>query len=224
MIAPYGNLGQRGTRTDLSFLSHVSLRGNNIRNRHHLTERVERHTETLDMPPAIDPALKDKPANPPVVIPSGGGNNIIVRPVQVSQQTHGKVAFIIRDPAREATLFLKLSSTSARNMGILWQTSKSVEQQVSYFSGMDSIYRCNQQLIITVSLKYHRLHPEYVHTRIEKLGHSYTLRILLILCDVVSTHFDHRCIVTQDCLVGTSRPYTRAHEGELPVESTMPQC
>ncbi|KAH7913894.1 restriction endonuclease type II-like protein [Hygrophoropsis aurantiaca] len=35
-----------------------------------------------------------------------------------------------------------------------------------------------------LSLKYHRLHPEYIHTRIEKLGHSYNLRILLILCDV----------------------------------------
>ncbi len=35
------------------------------------------------------------------------------------------------------------------------------------------------------SLKYHRLHPEYIATRIEKLGISYKLRILLILCDIV---------------------------------------
>ena len=35
------------------------------------------------------------------------------------------------------------------------------------------------------SLKYHRLHPEYIPTRIEKLGTSYNLRILLILCDIV---------------------------------------
>jgi len=35
------------------------------------------------------------------------------------------------------------------------------------------------------SLKYHRLHPEYIHTRIEKLGNSYNLRLLLILCDIV---------------------------------------
>lgn len=38
------------------------------------------------------------------------------------------------------------------------------------------------------SLKYHRLHPEYIHTRIEKLGLSYNLRILLILCDIVRNH------------------------------------
>lgn len=36
------------------------------------------------------------------------------------------------------------------------------------------------------SLKYHRLHPEYIHQRIERLGHSYSLRILLLLCDIVS--------------------------------------
>jgi DNA excision repair protein ERCC-1 len=36
------------------------------------------------------------------------------------------------------------------------------------------------------SLKYHRLHPEYIHKRIERLGHAYNLRILLLMCDVVS--------------------------------------
>ncbi|KAK0485895.1 restriction endonuclease type II-like protein [Armillaria novae-zelandiae] len=40
--------------------------------------------------------------------------------------------------------------------------------------------------VLFLSLKYHRLHPEYVHTRIEKLGHSYNLRILLILSDIAS--------------------------------------
>ncbi|KAG6911112.1 hypothetical protein DXG01_003852 [Tephrocybe rancida] len=39
--------------------------------------------------------------------------------------------------------------------------------------------------VLFLSLKYHRLHPEYIHIRIEKLGHSYTLRILLVLCDIV---------------------------------------
>ncbi|KAI6157766.1 restriction endonuclease type II-like protein [Pisolithus tinctorius] len=38
--------------------------------------------------------------------------------------------------------------------------------------------------ILFLSLKYHRLHPEYIHTRIAKLGKSYNLRILLIMCDV----------------------------------------
>lgn len=42
-------------------------------------------------------------------------------------------------------------------------------------------------LTLNLSLKYHRLHPEYIHQRIERLGHSYSLRILLMLCDVVRT-------------------------------------
>ena len=36
------------------------------------------------------------------------------------------------------------------------------------------------------SLKYHRLHPEYIHQRIEKMKGMYNVRILLVLCDVVS--------------------------------------
>lgn len=35
-----------------------------------------------------------------------------------------------------------------------------------------------------LSLKYHHLHPEYIYSRISKLGKSYNLRILLILVDV----------------------------------------
>ncbi|KAE8225678.1 hypothetical protein CF319_g1622 [Tilletia indica] len=38
--------------------------------------------------------------------------------------------------------------------------------------------------ILFLSLRYHRLHPEYVHTRINKLQQAYGLRILLVMCDV----------------------------------------
>ncbi|KAF3932007.1 hypothetical protein ABW20_dc0103496 [Dactylellina cionopaga] len=37
--------------------------------------------------------------------------------------------------------------------------------------------------MLFLSLKYHRLHPEYIYTRIKSLGHAYTLRVLLILVD-----------------------------------------
>ena len=33
-------------------------------------------------------------------------------------------------------------------------------------------------------LKYHLLHPEYIHGRIEKLGKAFSLRIMLVQCDV----------------------------------------
>lgn len=38
--------------------------------------------------------------------------------------------------------------------------------------------------VLFLSLRYHRLHPEYIHNRINKLGRAYMLRIMLVLCDV----------------------------------------
>ncbi|TPX43350.1 hypothetical protein SeMB42_g04754 [Synchytrium endobioticum] len=35
-----------------------------------------------------------------------------------------------------------------------------------------------------LSLKYHRLHPEYIFTRIKQLARSFTLRIMLVMIDV----------------------------------------
>ncbi|KAL7004037.1 ssDNA endonuclease and repair protein rad10 [Cystobasidiomycetes sp. EMM_F5] len=38
--------------------------------------------------------------------------------------------------------------------------------------------------VLYLSLRYHRLHPEYVHGRIAKLGNAYSLRVLLVSVDV----------------------------------------
>jgi DNA excision repair protein ERCC-1 len=38
-----------------------------------------------------------------------------------------------------------------------------------------------------LSLRYHRLHPEYIYNRIQKLGKEYNLRILLVMVDIVSS-------------------------------------
>ncbi|UZJ51261.1 hypothetical protein CBS101457_000581 [Exobasidium rhododendri] len=38
--------------------------------------------------------------------------------------------------------------------------------------------------VLFLSLRYHRLHPEYIHSRIQKMSQMYTLRILLVMCDV----------------------------------------
>ena len=35
-----------------------------------------------------------------------------------------------------------------------------------------------------LSLKYHRLHPEYIYARIRALGHKYNLRVLLTMVDI----------------------------------------
>ncbi|KAI0674255.1 restriction endonuclease type II-like protein [Trametes maxima] len=54
--------------------------------------------------------------------------------------------------------------------------------------------------ILFLSLRYHRLHPEYIHQRIEKLGHSYNLRVLLLMCDV-SEHQEPIRELTKICLI-----------------------
>ncbi|KAL1920383.1 uncharacterized protein VTP21DRAFT_760 [Calcarisporiella thermophila] len=38
--------------------------------------------------------------------------------------------------------------------------------------------------LLFLSLRYHRLHPEYIYQRFDKLTHAYLLRILLILVDI----------------------------------------
>lgn len=52
-----------------------------------------------------------------------------------------------------------------------------------------------------LSLKYHRLHPEYIYNRMTKLGRSaYNLRILLVLCDV-DNHADALRELTKTAVV-----------------------
>ncbi|KAI0295073.1 restriction endonuclease type II-like protein [Multifurca ochricompacta] len=54
--------------------------------------------------------------------------------------------------------------------------------------------------VLFLSLRYHRLHPEYIHQRIERLGQSYNLRILLLMCDI-SEHRDPIRELTRICLL-----------------------
>jgi DNA excision repair protein ERCC-1 len=39
--------------------------------------------------------------------------------------------------------------------------------------------------ILFLSIKYHRLHPDYIHRRIAQLGQHYELKVLLVRVDVV---------------------------------------
>ncbi|KAJ6257262.1 hypothetical protein Dda_8151 [Drechslerella dactyloides] len=54
--------------------------------------------------------------------------------------------------------------------------------------------------ILFLSLKYHRLHPEYIYTRIKALGRAYTLRVLLVLVDT-EQHSDPLKELTKSGLV-----------------------
>ncbi|CAB4405628.1 unnamed protein product [Rhizophagus irregularis] len=51
-----------------------------------------------------------------------------------------------------------------------------------------------------LSLRYHRLHPEYIYNRMDKLVHSYVLRILLVLVDTDS-HKESIRELTKICVI-----------------------
>lgn len=54
--------------------------------------------------------------------------------------------------------------------------------------------------VLYLSLRYHLLHPEYIHNRIEKMGQSYSLRIMMIHCDV-DNHATAMKELTKVCIV-----------------------
>ncbi|KAG6903045.1 hypothetical protein C0995_007478 [Termitomyces sp. Mi166 len=108
------------------------------------------------------------PAVPPVVL--GTGNNILVNPLQA--QRGNSVLDNIKNVGKEFSDIV-VDYQVGRTTGVLF---------------LRSVLRSKDGTrLTTLSLKYHRLHPEYIHIRIEKLGHSYTLRILLVLCDIVGS-------------------------------------
>jgi hypothetical protein len=123
---------------------------------------------------------------PPVVQP-GTGNNIIINPNQVGTLSNVSI--------NSLTLLQRLNPVleCIRNVGkefgdIIPDFQVGRTTCVLYLrcsSFCITLILCTSN--IHLSLKYHRLHPEYIHTRIEKLGHAYNLRILLIMCDVVSS-------------------------------------
>ena len=123
--------------------------------------------------------------NPPVVIPASG-NNIIISPLQVCSgafQGNTLKLRIAREP--RTGMHQKCWEGIWGHCGRLssWTDNRSSVLEVRPYQNP-----CAHSLSSFNSLKYHRLHPEYIHTRIEKLGLSYNLRILLVLCDIVRDH------------------------------------
>ncbi|KAI5475662.1 DNA excision repair protein ERCC-1 [Pseudohyphozyma bogoriensis] len=54
--------------------------------------------------------------------------------------------------------------------------------------------------VLYLSLRYHLLHPEYIHGRIAKMGQSYSLRIMMVHCDV-DNHMAAMRELNKVCLV-----------------------
>lgn len=127
---------------------------------------------------------------PPVVIPASA-NSIVVNPSQVFLISHNMSSIhpsLMNTAAWEPCVRVypkcweRIWGDCCRLPG--WKDDRGSFPEVCFCSLLHVTYNLNP--LICVSLKYHRLHPEYIHTRIERLGVSYNLRILLILCDIVS--------------------------------------
>ncbi|KAH8916250.1 DNA repair protein rad10 [Atractiella rhizophila] len=58
--------------------------------------------------------------------------------------------------------------------------------------------------VLYLSLRYHLLHPTYIHSRFQKLGQAYNLRILLVQCDVT----DHQAPIRELTKLAIINNYT----------------
>lgn len=71
--------------------------------------------------------------------------------------------------------------------------------------------------LIRYSLKYHRLHPEYLHTRIEAIRGTYLLRVLLLMCDIVSQ-------IRSRYMVNAYRVHRQQSEHQEPIREITKIC
>ncbi|KAK4054093.1 ssDNA endonuclease and repair protein rad10 [Microbotryomycetes sp. JL201] len=121
----------------------------------------------------------------PVASTSPSGNaasqrqqtQVNARPVHDSTQPSSTTPVVRRTTQLNSILVSTVQKgnpviTHIRN--VPWEYSEIVsDYQVGATSG-----------VLYLSLRYHLLHPEYIHVRIQRMGHSYALRIMLVLCDV----------------------------------------
>ena len=127
-----------------------------------ITSMAQTHSPTTE--------LKGKQRQPPVVQP-GSGNSIIINPCQ----RLNPIVECIRNVPKEFGDILP-DYQVGRTTGVLFL------RFVFYpITPATAIIEC----LWDHSLRYHRLHPEYIHQRIERLGQSYNLRVLLLMCDIV---------------------------------------
>lgn len=87
---------------------------------------------------------------------------------------------------------------------------------------------CSTDACTMHSIRYHLLHPEYIHQRIADLGQNYNLRIILVQCDA-DNHVAAmkeltkialvngytlmtcwRCVCPRECWRSLPRPFARS--------------
>ncbi|CAI6090310.1 unnamed protein product [Clonostachys chloroleuca] len=123
------------------------------------------------------PQRLDKPP------PTSSSGSKIVQPTPQALPQRGTGSHILVSPRQRGNPIL----TFIRAMG--WEYS---DIPADYVMGQTTCalflrfvnpggWHCTYNAMI---LRYHRLHPEYVYTRIQKLQGKYTLRILLVMVDI----------------------------------------
>ncbi|CAG9988466.1 unnamed protein product [Clonostachys byssicola] len=108
------------------------------------------------------PQRMDKPP------PTSSSGSKIVQPTPQALPSRGAGSHILVSPRQRGNPIL----TFIRGMG--WEYS---DIPADYVMGQTTC-------ALFLSLRYHRLHPEYVYTRIQKLQGKYSLRILLVMVDI----------------------------------------
>ncbi|POS84806.1 hypothetical protein EPUL_005074 [Erysiphe pulchra] len=122
------------------------------------------------------------PQPPPQIKPSSGPK--VVQPTPQVLKSRSTTSSILVSPRQKGNPVL----TNLRSFA--WEYS---DIPADYILGSTTC-------ALFLSLKYHRLHPEYVYNRIKGLYGKYNLRILLTLVDI-NNHEDPIKELTKTCLV-----------------------
>lgn len=126
--------------------------------------------ETLLRPKVIQPTPQrlDKPPPPRPNSASTLGGPKIVQPTPQALPTRSSGSSILVSPRQKGNPIL--------------QNLKSLPWE---YSDIPSDYVLgNTTCALFLSLKYHRLHPDYIYGRIRALGHKFNLRIVLCMVDI----------------------------------------
>ncbi|GAA6043456.1 hypothetical protein JCM8097_002868 [Rhodosporidiobolus ruineniae] len=145
-----------------------------------------------------------QPAGPPGAVAGGAGAG--GRVVQPGQPAAGGA----QQPAGGAVSVGGLQGIVRRTIqnSILVSTRQKGNPVINHIRTVPWEYgdiKCDYQVgatagLLYLSIRYHLLHPEYIHTRIADLGQSYSLRIVLVHCDA-DNHTAAMRELTKICLV-----------------------
>ncbi|KAK4099818.1 DNA repair protein rad10, partial [Parathielavia hyrcaniae] len=114
-------------------------------------------------PQRLDRAPPSNPSNP-----SGAGPPKVVQPTPQTLPARGSGSAILVSPRQKGNPVLACLKS------VPWEYS---DIPADYGLGLTTC-------ALFLSLKYHRLHPEYIYTRIRNLQGKYNLRVLLTLVDI----------------------------------------